>query len=133
MEEVAKVAKDIVIERTSRGFGVDKSEGKKERLKALSPRYKKQRRRLKKAGKLSGETTPNKSNLTQTRQMLNSVASKALTGVGIVYIDNSEARDKAEYQEDAGRKFMNLSKTETKQLVKLIEEQISNDIKKKGL
>lgn len=133
MDDVANMAKDMVVERTSKGFGVKVKEGPKERLKGLSESYKKQRRRLKKQGKLATETTPNKSNLTKSRQMLDSVAAKASTGQATVYLNNDKAGKKAEYQASEGREFMNLSKSEVNKIKKFIEEKIISDIKKKGL
>lgn len=131
--KIGEVAKELIVNRTSRGFGVNDSGGREGKLKPLKASYKKQRRRLRKQGRLSGETAPDKSNLTQTRQMLNSVNSRGETGKAVVFLDNAGANEKASLQEQAGRKFMNLSKGELDKIAKLIETQIANDIKKKGL
>jgi hypothetical protein len=133
MAKIAEEAKDMVASRTSRGFGVERPEGKKKRLKPLSPEYKKERRRLKQKGRLSADTTPQKSNLTQSKQMLNSLDTKARDGVATVFLNNGEANEKAKYQAKDGRSFMNLSKTETQKITKTLEDLITNDIRKKGL
>lgn len=133
MLEIAEQAKSLVVERTSRGFGVKAPEGKAERLKGLSDSYKKKRRRLKAQGRLSGQTTPTKSNLTQTRQMLDSVDARASEARAEVFLNNERARDKAELQANDGREFMNLSKTEVNKIKVELEKKLINDIKKRGL
>lgn len=133
MEAATKLAKELVVSRTSRGFGVDSPEGQEKKLKGLSTSYKGKRKKLKRSGKLSSQTTPTKSNLTQTRQMLESVDYQAQQGKGTVFLNDNRAETKAQLQEQQGRKFLNLSKKETKEVTKLIEDQILNDIKKKGL
>ncbi len=133
MSEVAELAKDMVVNRTSKGFGVNSSNGPKVRLKGISESYKKQRRRLSKQGKLSAETSPQKSNLTKSRQMLSSVDSKASVGQAEVFLNNRKAEEKAKHQAEDGREFMNLSRTELNKITKLIEEKIIKDINKKGL
>lgn len=133
MQDVADLAKSLVLDRTSKGFGVKRPEGNSERLKPLSESYKKERKRLSKRGKLSNQTTVGKSNLTKTRQMLNSVNAKASTAQAEVYLNNELARSKAEYQENDDRAFMNLSKNEVSKIKKLIESKLLNDIRKKGL
>jgi hypothetical protein len=133
MRQVGKLAKEIVVDRTSRGFGVSQPEGNKEKLKSLSTEYKRDRRRLKKQGKLASQTTPTKSNLTKSRQMLDSVDFNGQKGKAEVFLNDNRAETKAQLQARQDRKFMNLSKDETKQVVKLLEEKIINDIKKKGL
>lgn len=133
MRQVGKLAKELVVNRTSRGFGVSRSEGPKEKLKALSPNYKSARRRLRKQGRLSSETTPTRSNLTKSRQMLESVDSNGQKNRAEVFLNDNAAETKAQLQAKQGRKFMNLSKDETKQITDLLEKQIINDIKKKGL
>lgn len=133
MQKIANTAKAMVIDRTAKGYGVPQPEGPKERLKGLSESTKKRRNRLKRQGKLSSETTPKKSNLTESRHMLDSVRAKATTGEATVYLSNSEANKKAKYQEDSGRIFMNLSKNEVNKIKKEIEQGLINDIKKKGL
>lgn len=133
MQEVANLAKNQVVERTSKGFGVKKPEGPKERLKGISESTKKRRRRYAKAGDLSSETSPNKSNLTRSRQMLKSVDAKASTAKAEVFLNNEQARNKAEDQVNQGREFMNLSKTEVQKIKKLLEQKIIDDINKKGL
>lgn len=133
MGKVADRAKELVTDRTRKGFGVEAEGAPKTRLKGLSESYKKQRRRLRKQGKLDNSTTPGKSNLTQSGQMLKSLKTRASNGQAEVFLGNEEAKTKAKHQADSGRKFMNLSKTEQREIKKIIETELINDIKKKGL
>lgn len=68
--EYADELKERIKERTRRGSGVDPKTEATLRLPKLSDNYKKVR---KKARNLSGETRYNKSNLTATGQLLNSL------------------------------------------------------------
>ena len=133
MQEIADLSKNLVVQRTGKGFGVNTPEGKKVKLKGISESYKKERKRLRKQGKLSGDTTPQKSNLTKSKQMLDSVDAKASTAKATVFLNNPQAKNKAEYQSAQGRAFMNLSKAEVEKIKKLIEKKIIDDINKKGL
>lgn len=133
MKEVADLSKDLVKTRTKRGFGVNESGDKATRLKGLSESYKKQRRRLKRQGKLAGDTTPQKSNLTKKGKMIADVESRASTAKAEVFIKDESSRKKAELQAQQGREFMNLSKSEIDKVKKLLEKKIKDDINKKGL
>ena len=44
-QDTAEMAADIIRDRTRKGFGVDKNQGRKTKLAALSPDYVKQRKR----------------------------------------------------------------------------------------
>lgn len=133
MKELGKKAETMVKERTRKGFGVEKDNGPKTNLKGLSESYKKQRRRLSRQGKLSGETTPGKSNLTKSGKMIDSVTSSASRNEALIYIADSKSKEKAKHQSEDGRTFMNLSKTENNELLKIVEDAIKKDITKKGL
>lgn len=133
MREVGKLAKDMVVSRTKKGFGVSDNEGKATRLKGLSESYKKQRGRLKSQGRLAGDTSPRKSNLTKRGKMLRDVTFSASTAKAEVFIKNEKSRKKASLQADEGREFMNLSKSELNKIKKKIEKKIKDDINKKGL
>lgn len=74
---LAAVAIDVIQRRTWSGKGVKKTGGSTFRLKPLSKNYIKFRR--KNANRLSGMTSPAKSNLTFTGQMLYSLGLKKAT------------------------------------------------------
>lgn len=133
MKSVAKFTRDMVVERTKRGFGVEKDGSPQKRLKGLSESYKKERKRLRRQGKLSGDTSPTKSNLTKRGNMLNDVTFSASDAKAEVFIKTDKNRSKAVFQQKNGREFMNLSKSELDKIKKKIEDKIKDDIKKKGL
>lgn len=133
MQDVADAGKKEIVERTKKGSGVNKNEGKKVKLAALDPNYIKARKRLKKQGALSSDTSPSKSNLTRSGKMLSSVKTSAENKKAQIYIAGSENNRKAAQQEAQGRKFLKLSKGEVKKLLNIIEEDIKKDIKKNGL
>lgn len=71
LKEVGIFARDIVVKRTRLGYGVESNFGSKEAFAGLSDKYKKRRA----SSDLSPLTRPNKSNLTNTGQMLASMKS----------------------------------------------------------
>ena len=135
-ELMTKIGKDIaqtVKSRTRKGRGVPVNLGPTKPLPGISESYKKQRARLSKQGKLSSETTPKKSNLTKSGQMLDSTTFRASKNEVVIGPSGTQNKKKAEFQAKAGRVAYNLSKAENKRILKIIEESITDDIKKKGL
>jgi len=143
MAQYGNKAAELVKNRTRLGFGVPKEGAPREALDPLSDSYKKQR-----AGEiafaknkqgmtysyiptnpktLSSETTPAKSNLTNTGQMLNNIKLKSVsTGRATIHITGK--RDDSDLTNDqvAGfvsekRPFFQLSKTELKQIALLFQ------------
>lgn len=127
--------------RTRLGYGVSSNGGKREKLKALDPKYvtnvrsvgkkrdgfRKKKgggyaKKYKKGANLSSETTPKKSNLTFTGQLLNAIIGLS-PSKGLVKITFNENRkdgvknsDIVLGQEDQGRPFFYLTRTELKRL-----------------
>ena len=130
--ELGKQAADDIRRRTRAGYGTDTNGGNKSRLAALTDEYKKARRRM----PLSTETSPNKSNLTQTGSMLDSLEFVRVGKFeGIVVPTGSDEKgvsnaDKALYVTDQGRPFMFLSKAETKRLEDTLRKRLNDIIKK---
>ena len=116
--QIAKEVKD----RTRAGNGVKTEGGQEGPLKQLSSSYVKQREGLAKNGRLSSATSPGKSNLTQTGEMLDDIVgnvnatSNSIT-VSISF-NSGENKKKAEYVSE-DRPFMNLS---DKELAKIQQE-----------
>lgn len=145
--------KEMVRIRTRVGFGVDVTGGSKHPMKPLSPGYIEQRQKMQSgaasrsnskslkghakrdavhaAGGLYPETTPSKSNLTRTGQMLNSVDVKSV-GTGRVTVGPTGSRSDsehsnaqiAEFQEAKGRSFNKLSDIELKRLNDSVKTQL---------
>jgi hypothetical protein len=128
-EELGATAAVVIKERTRKGQGVATPQGNLEKLKALSPKYIKRRQKMR---NLSSETTPSKSNLTKTGDMLDNIKSKATSSQATVFIAGKKNNDAAKYGEK-DRPFMNLSKSEYNKLVNFIKEKIKTGIKKQGL
>jgi hypothetical protein len=129
--------------RTRLGYGVERDEAPKGKLKPLSPNYIKFRSRYQ---DLYGLTTPKKSNLTLTGQLLNSLKIKKTTQtqiiigpsgkrytVGKVKSRNLTNERLAEYVADAGRPFLHLSDLEVKKLEQFYRRTFADMIKIKKL
>lgn len=65
LNDLGNEAAQLIKKRTRLGYGVSEVGGTKEKLEPLSEPYKKQRK-----GKISGPTTPAKSNLTYSGELL---------------------------------------------------------------
>lgn len=147
MVEVA----DIVRLRTRLGYGVQDDGAAKERLKPLAGSYREQRankarywtgadgkvrrREIESGGgrhpQLSDDTTPGKSNLTFTGQMLDSLKGRATSaGRGEVAASGNRRGggasnpDVARYVSEQGRPFLNLSDVEIRRVTDLVKRSI---------
>ena len=141
LEPVAQFAIDIIVKRTRLGYGVSRNYGFKDKLKGLSKNYVKYRGRV----SLADLTTPRKSNLTLTGQMLNSM--KVISAVpGKVEIGPTGTRRKrgneektptnaavAAYQEEQGRTFNRMSIYEIQQLLRFYRRTFGDLLGKKKL
>lgn len=135
---LGKLAIDIIVKRTRRGSGVKRDGGAIRRLKPLKKSYVAQRRRL--ISKLSRFTSPNKSNLTFTGQMLSSIkvikTVKTRTGVGSVISPKGRRSDGKTNEEVAvfaslSRPFFHLAKKEKRELIEVFEKRFKKAIKKR--
>ena len=132
--EIGKTAVAIIQRRTRRGFGVAKSGGVRRRLAPLSAKYIKQRQRA----KLSRFTSPRRSNLTFTGQMLASLNARVVKP-GTVTISADGRRRDGKRNEDVAifvsqrRPFLNLSKKEIEVLTedydRSLEAQLTRALK----
>lgn len=136
IQPVAEEMIKIIVKRTRLGYGVGKELGSRERLKRLSPRYVIARSRSR---KLSATTSPNKSNLTFTGQMLESVRvirpknGKIVIGPQGSRSDGKENQKIAQYNADRGRVFMNLSQLEFNQILRFYRLKFTDLRKRLGL
>lgn len=140
LKGLAKETAGQIKKRTQLKKGVSSS-GSLTPLKGLSEGYKKQRRRFR--GGLDGNTSPNKSNLTATGQMLNAL--RGLYKNRSIQIDfSTESRgpdfrgyrsraknsDIVGYQEKQGRRFFDLSDSELNGLRRKIANRIRKLLEK---
>jgi len=131
MTDIAKAVQTNVKARTRRGYGVDKEGAPAKKLKPLSDTYKKERKRLKAKGELHPETTPNKSNLTKTGAMIDSVDFEVTSNnEARIFVSGEANEKKARYNAEKDRKFMDLSRREIKDITDIVEERLNKGIKK---
>lgn len=121
----------LIVARTRQGYGVAEDGGGRERLKPLSPTYIEFRERY--SSDLSGETSPRKSNLTLSGQMLDSMQVVSV-GNGGVTIGPKGSRsgpfggdltnDELARIVQRVRPFNHLSKQEQDQLLQLVRKRL---------
>lgn len=130
--EVGKFTADMIRKRAQLGYGVSKSEGPRSKLKALSESYKTQRKKM----KLNENTSPSKSNLTRTGQLLSSLdvteasATKVVVGPRGRRDDGKTNEDVGEYVSKQGRPFNNVSDIEKKRIVEKVRKDLQAQLVK---
>jgi hypothetical protein len=124
-------AVDMVRRRTRLGYGVAGEEfgGSQQKLEKLAAPTKEKRARLKKQGRLSSETTPAKSNLTETGKLLDSIQFRVRGNRLEVFIAGLDNQLVASYVSDK-RPFFTLTQPEVSRLADLIEQAIQNYLAK---
>ena len=151
MRQLGREATTIVRRRTLLGFGVPSNGAPREKLKSLSTSYKQQRRGEigfftknnkvipfvpKTKPTLSSKTTPSKSNLTFSGELLDSLK-EFVTGLGKVEVRPTGTRRDGLTNEQVAefvskeRPFLNLSNNEIKQLTILANDQFEKIVNKK--
>lgn len=151
MRSLGREAAEMIRLRTRLGYGVASDAKPRRKLKPLSSSYKAQRKgevafftKNKKvipyepdrAPRLSRETSPTKSNLTFTGQMLDSIdvitakQGEVLVGPSGERDDGKSNQEIAGYVAEAGRPFNHLSDIETKRMTELISDKINELVKK---
>lgn len=134
-DEIGEEISNQIRKRTRLGYGIS---GTDTRTKLLPTKRSTQlaKERKKKAGTLSKLTTPKRSNLTDTGQLLDSIEYKSTTDKTTIQFDDgrrdSEIGNKklAQYVQDQGRKFFGLTAPEKNQLRRLIEKKIQEMVKR---
>ena len=132
MRKIADEAADRIRVRTRLGFGVKNGVrgGKRVKLKRLtSEQYKKFRKRFR---GLSGQTTPKRSNLTLTGELLDSIISRFRGNKAMLEFKNPERNNTiVEGQADMGRHFFELTDKEVKGLQNQIKRDLIKQLRKK--
>jgi hypothetical protein len=121
MQDLGEFAAGLVVKRTRLGYGVDKQFGVKSPLKGLTLNYIKRRQKI----LLSDTTSPRKSNLTNTGQLLDSVQVIKTEEGKLRFGPTGGRRDSkssnleiAQYQESSGRIFNRISQLEFNQILR---------------
>jgi hypothetical protein len=117
-ESLKKLAEDLperIKVRTRLGYGVSDNGGPRKRLEPLAASTKRSKNYKKKSGKLSNQTTPNRSNLTDTGELLDNLVVESSKDSEVTIKPKGERNEKvARYVTEQGREFLNLSKPELK-------------------
>lgn len=134
---VAEFVIDLVIKRTRLGYGVQKQFGSKYKFPSLSPNYVKFR---KKYSGLSETTSPSKSNVTLTGQLLDSIKIIKQTKGSVSFAPSGVRRgtglkneDLALFLKEKGRVFLNISELEYAQMVRFYRKSFGDLLDKKRL
>ena len=120
MKALADQMKDDIYKRTKLGYGVNKTSEAQSKLKPLQNSTKKARKSM----DLDGSTTPSKSNLTQSGTMLNDLKSDSEQNGFKISLGTVESQDKAKWNQDKGRTFMNLSKSQILVITNFLKKKI---------
>lgn len=122
MKRLGDKAAGMIKLRTRLGHGVTGDGTDKQKLKPLSDSTRESKRGKLRRGELSSDTTPNRSNLTDTGQLLDSIkafdAQNGSIKVGPTGTrqDGKRNEDIAKYVTEQGRSFNHLSKVEQKRI-----------------
>jgi hypothetical protein len=136
MNNLGKMARDIIYRRTKAGKGVNSDTvelPKQVTLKPLTPGYIKYRSKL---AKLGSDASARRSNLTLTGQMLDAIEVEAKRNGFVLTINNNSRTDgKSTNQEVAGyaskaRPFFALTDKEQKVLFRELETKLREELKK---
>lgn len=149
LRPLAQFTIDIVVKRTRLGYGVDRQFGVKKKLKPLSDKYIEHRERLKRSLRgrsgsrsitLSEFTSPSKSNLTLSGQMLASMRilkeehQRITIGPSGKRTDTNRTNQQiANYQADQGRVFNRVSQLEFNQIIREFRRTFGDLLNKKNL
>lgn len=124
-KDIGKKTADIVKKRIKEGYGVNRNDGEKGRLKPLSSEYIEVRK--KKKSKLSGDTSPTKSNLHFTGKTIDSIDYN-LKGDSIV-IESQKGAENLAHNEKT-RPVMFLAEEELDNIEKQVDDYIDDLILK---
>lgn len=130
MELLGETAVDLIRRRTQLGYGVSQTGGPRQRLKKLSDVYIEYRKGNR--ARLSPLTTVRRSNLTFTGQMLRALgtisAQQAKTEIATIGTrdDGLRNEDVAQWVTEKGRPWLNLSKPELAQLLRVYSRGLSS-------
>ena len=132
MNKVGNFMRRLIVNRTQKqGRGINKQGGRIVKLRKLEPSTIESRKRARKRGELSNLTTPKKSNLTATGQMLFEVAVTAVTkgAVAIGFLSDRSEKIAGYHEKGVGpkktkRKFLGLSAGEERKVTEFVEKQL---------
>lgn len=132
----AESVADDVRKRVRLGYGVRANFASKEKLKDITEKTKIYRKRLRGKGELSEYTSPNRSNLTRSGQLTDSIiglgqAKEFIVEVSDYRDDGKKNSDIVDAQEKQGRPFLYISNLEQKRLNSFVKSEILKLIRNK--
>lgn len=133
LDDIGNTSVSRIRKRTRTGKGVKENDGPTHKLPSLKPSTIKRRQNLKSKGKLTGPgATPARSGVNQTGKTLNEMnyKVKGRDSVEIRLSPEGEKRAENIIGINSNYEFMNLSKSEIKALIKIVEEKIISVINK---
>lgn len=134
LNPIADIMADRIRVRTRLGYGVKQEGAEREKLKKLSSKYIDYRKKNRTS--LSQFTTPKRSNLTFSGQLLDSISGRSNSRGIIIYLknqrdDGKENVDIKNYQEKQGRPFFYLTRTEITNLNREYRQRVYEEMKKR--
>lgn len=132
LQKLGDETSERIVKRTRLGKGVMENLADAHPLPQLKDSTKKERKRLKKAGRLTGpRATPAKSGLNRTGEMLGDVKAKAQKGDLKIILNSAESKKKAEdlIKLNQGFTFLNISNAEFKGMLKSFSSILQKVIK----
>lgn len=127
MQDIGDDLAEQIRVRTRLGNGLGKNGGEPSKLKKLSKEYIEQRKTNK---ELSEFTTPTKSNLTLTGEMLDELKATADKDKITLSFDSQFSKDKARWNDEKGRPFLYVSRVQVERLKNSLEKKITELLKK---
>lgn len=135
-DEIGEGVANQIRKRTRLGYGVNAS-GAQVKLEPTAPATQKAKQQKKKEGKLSNQTTPKRSNLTDTGQLLDSIHHKSTNDKTTIQFKNARKNSEIGNKRLAeivqfigGRIFFELTNPEKNNLKRVIEKKIQELIKR---
>lgn len=133
--EIAQTIADRIRERTRQGYGVKKAGATQTKLKALKDSTIASRKSKKRRGLLSDKTSPSKSNLTESAQMLDALKGRAINKLVSLEFAGKRKRspvtnaEVAAFAEANGREFFNVSAEDIRWLTKVLNDILNENLK----
>lgn len=123
---------EVIKRRTRLGYGVPEDGGPKDKFANLKDSTKLSRKYKGRQGKLSDQTSPNKSNLTSTGKMIDSIVSKVEDRTTVITIEGDRKSIAAYHQAGTSRmrkrRFLGLAAEDIQQIKAFMQDRLNQII-----
>ena len=128
-----KIGADLVTRIRARvrlGYGSDRTGGAKQKFKPLAGSTIANRAYMRRMGTLAHYSRPNRSHLTATGKMMDSLTHRQDSDKGglTILFSSTKERDKATWNTNLGRPFMFLTKIEITAMRRMIEDELADAV-----